>query len=135
MNAKSHGTDSSHHATSRNMAMNMNTLVLSQKALHHTINHIQYPYLKWHWFTDRFEPVIEVEPEFKSEGEQLLRMNGDIVPKCPTCFRKNMNKEYIDEREVLHIIKWGLKFFIEYLAEYEHVCINAICLCHVIFDD
>lgn len=49
-------------------------------------------------------------------------MNGVIVPKCNPCFRNSMENEHCDTKLILHMTKWALKYFIQYRAEYNHVC-------------
>ena len=42
-----------------------------------------------------------------------LRMNGRSVVKCKECFRRNVDREYLTEKDVLFLIKSALKLFAE----------------------
>lgn len=65
---------------------------------------------------------MELRPSQNQPHPQVLRMNGDIVPKCKSCFRDSMKMEVIDKKTVLATFHWCLQFFIEYKAEFEHKC-------------
>ena len=54
--------------------------------------------------------------------KHLLRMNGQHCVKCKSCFRKNMKREYLTQKDILFLIKYSLKFFIQYRGEYKHQC-------------
>eukprot|EP01084_Bolivina_argentea_P150254 262409_1 len=97
-------------------------LIMDQKKLHKTVKSVHYPYLSWHWFDNRFEPVIDVQRRKYDPGPVILRLDGKTYPKCIPCSRDNMDREPFDEETILNIIKWSLRHFICYCAEYNHDC-------------
>ena len=58
----------------------------------------------------------------KKSKKHLLRMNGHYCIKCKSCFRKTMKREYMTQKDILFLIKYSLKFFIQYRGEYKHQC-------------
>eukprot|EP01083_Nonionella_stella_P316306 1146289_1 len=116
-----------------------------------TLNKYPQPNIHWHWVHDRFEPVMmndsiapstththdhetythnhtnhdhhPHEDDMFNQNHNLMRMNGNVVPKCTRCFRWNMKSEYMTQNDILYLIKYALKLFIEYRTRYKHNCL------------
>eukprot|EP01083_Nonionella_stella_P186276 681554_1 len=116
-----------------------------------TLNKYPQPNIHWHWVHDRFEPVMmndsiapstththdhetythnhtnhdhhPHEDDMFNQNHNLMRMNGNVVPKCTRCFRWNMKSEYMTQNDILYLIKYALKLFIEYRTRYKHSCL------------